>query len=71
MRYGLPEDEALKSITINVAEIQGVANRVGSIAVGKDADFVIMDGPWYEPATRVELVVGDGAVIYDRATEGK
>jgi len=71
MRYGLPEDEALKSITINVAEIQGVANRVGSIAVGKDADFVVMNGPWYEPASRVDLVVGDGAVIYDRTTEGR
>ncbi|MEP7382473.1 MAG: amidohydrolase family protein [Gemmatimonadota bacterium] len=71
MRYGLPEDEALKAITINVAEIQGVADRVGSIAVGKDADFVVMNGPWYEPRTRVDLVVGDGAVIYDRSTEGK
>lgn len=69
MRYGLPEDEALKAITRNVAEIQGVAARVGSIEVGKDADFVIFNGPWYEPATRVDLVVGDGAVIYDRATE--
>ncbi len=49
MRYGLPEDEALKAITINVAEIQGVADRVGSITVGKDADFVVMNGPWYEP----------------------
>lgn len=71
MRYGLPEEEALKSITRNVAEIQGVANRVGSIEVGKDADFVIMNGAWYESATRVDMVVGDGAVIYDRATEEK
>ena len=71
MRYGLPEDEALKAITINVAEIQGVADRVGSITAGKDADFVVMNGPWYEPSTRVELVVGDGAVIYDRSKEGK
>lgn len=71
MRYGLPEDEALKAITINVAEIQGVADRVGSITVGKDADFVVMNGPWYEPKTRVDLVVGNGAVIYDRAKEGK
>ena len=71
MRYGLPEEEALKAVTINVAEIQGVANRVGSIAVGKDADFVVMNGAWYEPKTRVDLVFGDGAVIYDRAAEEK
>jgi imidazolonepropionase-like amidohydrolase len=69
MRYGLPEDEALKAITRNVAEIQGVAARVGSIEVGKDADFVVFSGPWYEPASRVDLVVGDGAVIYDRTAE--
>ena len=69
MRYGLPEAEALKAITINVAEIAGVADRVGSIAVGKDADFVVMNGPWYEPMSRIDLVVGDGQVIYDRATE--
>lgn len=69
MRYGLPEAEALKAVTINVAEIQGVADRVGSIQVGKDADFVVMNGPWYEPVTRVDMVFGNGAVIYDRATE--
>lgn len=69
MRYGLPEADALKAITINVAEIAGVADRVGSIEVGKDADFVVMNGPWYEPMSRIDLVVGDGQVVYDRATE--
>lgn len=67
MRYGLPEDEALKAITINTAQIARVADRVGSIEVGKDADFVIFNGAWYEPATRVEMVFGDGKVIYDRS----
>ena len=36
--------EALKAITINPAEHIGVAERVGSIEVGKDADLVIADG---------------------------
>jgi imidazolonepropionase-like amidohydrolase len=66
MRYGLPEDEALKAITINVAEIARVSDRVGSIQAGKDADFVVLNGPWYEPASRVDLVVGDGQVVFDR-----
>ncbi|MBK8060872.1 MAG: amidohydrolase family protein [Gemmatimonadetes bacterium] len=44
MRYGLPEDEALKAITINTAQIARVADRVGSLEVGKDADFVIFNG---------------------------
>ncbi|MCC6927806.1 MAG: amidohydrolase family protein [Gemmatimonadaceae bacterium] len=67
IRYGLPEDEALKAVTRNVAEIARVGDRVGSIEVGKDADFVVMNGTWYEPSTRVDLVFGDGKVIYDRS----
>lgn len=69
MRYGLPEDEALKSVTLNTAQIAGVADRLGSIETGKDADFVVLNGPWYEPATRVDLVFGDGRVVYDRAAK--
>jgi imidazolonepropionase-like amidohydrolase len=71
MRYGIPEAEALKMVTLNAAEIARVADRVGSIAVGKDADLVIFNGPWYEPRSRVDLVIGDGQVIYDRAKEAK
>jgi imidazolonepropionase-like amidohydrolase len=71
MRYGLPEAEALKAITINPATIARVQDRVGSLEVGKDADLVVIDGPWYEPKSRVDLVVGDGQVIYDRAKEDK
>ena len=40
-KAGLPEYEAIKAITINPAKILGLDNRVGSIKVGKDADFVI------------------------------
>jgi imidazolonepropionase-like amidohydrolase len=71
MRYGLPEEEALKAVTINTAEIAHVADRVGSLVVGKDADLVVFDGPWYEPRSRVEMVFGDGRMIFDRSTEGK
>jgi imidazolonepropionase-like amidohydrolase len=71
MRYGIPEDDALKMVTLNAAEIARVADRVGSIAVGKDADLVIFNGPWYEPRSRIDLVIGDGQVIYDRAKEAK
>ena len=71
MRYGMPEEEALKGVTINAAKIARVADRVGSIERGKDADLVVLDGPWFEPKTRVDLVYVDGAVAYDRAKEGR
>jgi len=44
VREGMPEGEALKAITINAAEIIGVADRVGSLEVGKDADLVVFSG---------------------------
>ena len=71
MRYGLPEEEALKAMTINPAIMARVSDRVGSIAVGKDADFVVLNGPWYEPATRIDMVFGNGELIYDRSKEAK
>ena len=71
MHYGLPEEEALKSVTINPAIIARVSDRVGSLEPGKDADFVVMNGPWYEPKTRIEMVFGSGSLIYDRSTEDK
>ena len=44
VREGFPEEEALKTITINPAEILGISDRVGSIEKGKDADLVIFTG---------------------------
>jgi imidazolonepropionase-like amidohydrolase len=66
MRYGIPDEEALKMVTRNAAEIARVGDRVGSLEVGKDADLVIFDGPWYEPRSRIETVIGDGQVIFER-----
>ncbi len=71
MRYGLREDVALRGLTIDAARIARIANRVGSIEPGKDADLVVLDGPWYELMTRVELVFVDGIVAYRRSAEDK
>jgi imidazolonepropionase-like amidohydrolase len=54
--FGLPYDEALKSITINPAEIWGVADRVGSIEKGKSADLMITNGDPLEIQTQVSHV---------------
>lgn len=69
IRYGLSEADALKALTINPARIAGVADRVGSIEVGKDADIVVLDGPWYELRSRVDLVFVNGELAYQRDRE--
>ena len=44
MAFGLPEDEALKSVTINAAELMGIADKVGSLEVGKEGTLLITTG---------------------------
>ena len=61
----MDEFEALRAITINAAEHIGVAPRVGSVEVGKDADLVIMDGAWNEVAAKVRAVFVDGKKVVE------
>lgn len=42
--YGLPKEDALAAITLNAAKILGIADRTGSLEVGKDANVVISEG---------------------------
>ncbi len=64
--YGLSDEDALEAITINAAEILGVADRVGSLEVGKDADIIVLDGYPLHIKTWVDLVMINGAVIHER-----
>jgi len=64
--FGIPDEEALKAITINAAEILGVDDRIGSIEPGKDADVIILDGPPLLVKTWVEKVLIDGKLIYTK-----
>jgi imidazolonepropionase-like amidohydrolase len=68
-REGMPEEEALKAITIYPAEIIGVADRVGSLEVGKDADVVVFSGHPFDYRTVAELVLVDGQPVYQREEE--
>ncbi len=49
--FGLPADEAIKSITLYPAQILGVDDRIGSLDVGKDASLIITDGDPLETTT--------------------
>jgi imidazolonepropionase-like amidohydrolase len=62
--FDLPDEEALKAVTINAAEILGVADRVGSLEPGKDADVIILDGYPLNAKTWVEKVFVDGELVF-------
>ena len=67
MRYGgMTEDEALKTITYNGAAQLGVANRVGSLEVGKDADLAIWNNHPLSVFSNVETTFIDGEVFFDK-----
>lgn len=63
VKAGMDEFDALKAITINPAEHIGVADRVGTLEVGKDADVVITNGCPFEVMTEVKAVFIDGVRI--------
>jgi imidazolonepropionase-like amidohydrolase len=66
VREGMPEEEALKAITINAAEIIGVEDRIGSLEAGKDADIVVYSGHPFDYRTVADVVIVDGEVAYRR-----
>ncbi|MFW6040976.1 MAG: amidohydrolase [Thermoplasmatota archaeon] len=63
VREGMDEDEALKAITINAAEVCDIDDRVGSLEEGKDADIVVLDGNPLELKSRIKKVFIEGEEI--------
>lgn len=65
IRYSdLTQDDVLRMLTINAAEIMGVAQRAGSIEAGKDADFVVFSGHPLKVQSKVEEVYIEGENVY-------
>lgn len=64
VREGLPEDAALRSITINAARITGIDDRVGSLEVSKDADIAVFSGHPLDFRSRCVLCTVDGQVAH-------
>lgn len=52
--WGLDPQAALAAITLRPAQILGIADRLGSLEVGKDATLLVTDGPLFELSSRVE-----------------
>jgi imidazolonepropionase-like amidohydrolase len=62
---GLSADEALALVTLNPAKQLGVADRVGSIDVGKDADLVIWENYPLSVYARCLTTLVDGRIVFD------
>lgn len=58
--HGLPFSAALAALTINPAKMFGVADRIGSLEPGKDADLVVWSGDPFEPLSRPQLILIEG-----------
>lgn len=66
MRAGLSREGAIKAMTISGAEMLDLADRVGSLKVGKDADLVILSGDPFSVYTKIEQTWVEGRKVFDR-----
>ena len=64
VKSGLPFEEAMKAITINAAEVAGIAHKTGSLEVGKDADMVLFSGNPLDIMTKALMVMINGEVQF-------
>lgn len=64
VRHGADKEAALRAITVNAAKNTGIDDRVGSLRVGKDADFLLMSGELMTLEAKVESVTIDGRKIF-------
>ena len=68
--YGLPWEQAMRAVTVNPAEIFGVADRIGSLRPGLDADLIATDGDPLQPLARLRhlMVKGRPVALTSRQT---
>ena len=62
----IPPERAIEWLTLNPAKSLHLDDEIGSLAVGKHADVVLWSGNPFSVYTRADVVLLDGAVIYDR-----
>jgi imidazolonepropionase-like amidohydrolase len=70
-RLGADSYQMLRACTIHPAKVFGLADRLGSLEVGKDADIVIHLGDPLDPRARIDFVLIDGHIEYDRQRDGQ
>jgi hypothetical protein len=65
VKNGLDRQTALRAITLTPAEMLGVADRIGSIDVGRDGNLLLLSGDPLEAGSRLSKVLLEGKVVYD------
>jgi imidazolonepropionase-like amidohydrolase len=72
MKYGgVPEEDALKMITLNPAKQLGIDKRTGSVEQGKDADLVIWTAHPFSSFSRPDMTMIEGEVFFDRTVDAQ
>jgi imidazolonepropionase-like amidohydrolase len=69
VRGGMSEAAALRALTLHGAQLLHLDDRVGSLAAGKDADFVMLSGPPFSVYTHVLETYIDGVRVFDRSRQ--
>ncbi len=70
-RNGVPEVEALKMATLNAAEMFDMDDHIGSIDVGKNADFIVLEGHPFDYRVLPQMVFIDGKLEVERRRSGE
>lgn len=65
----IPENEALKMITLNAAESMELEDRIGSLEIGKDGDIAVFDKHPLDTTTKCMMTVIEGEVFFDYARQ--
>lgn len=71
VKHGMAPADALRAITLNPAEVLGIADRLGSLAPGKDADLVLWDGDPLDVRHRTLRVWQGGREVMHRDEAGE
>lgn len=66
VRGGIDPDTALRAVTLEAARMLDLADRLGSLEPGKDADFVVLSGDPFSSRTHVEQTWIEGVKVFDR-----
>jgi len=67
VRAGMSRTKALEALTLAGARMLGLEHRIGSLEVGKDADFLVLSGDPLATTTRVEQTWIEGQKVFDWA----